>query len=353
MNKKIAHFGLSTLVLLALTGSLVASVVTAQEGGDNVAIGGTTAPIYPTLHPGETYKGKAAFWNNGDVSKDYLVIIRGIRNVNGQPGTAVPLTEVEDSTDPFSASSWITTDLKEFTLKPQAQIELNYTITVPTDVTSGGYYVGLFAIGKEQLVSNNNGTQTVTNLGAGKAIIMRIEGGKGTIEEIAKFLDFKPKYFFNENPPITFVTTIENTSNIHLIPAGKIIFRNMFGQKIKEVTFNEERHTILRSATNDFETVWEDSYFFTEDRWLLVGPMTAELIGFYGTQNPGFTTTALRTSFWLLPWKVLVPILVVLVLIIYFMLRKLKSRRASTNATVTPQPAAAVPTTAPTPTPAA
>jgi hypothetical protein len=349
MNNKFARLGFITLTAVAFTSSFLFTSASAQTA-DNVAIGGTTAPIYPTLHPGEVYKGKAAFWNNGDISKDYVVVIRGIRNVNGQPGTAVPLTEQEDSTDPFSASSWIKTDLTEFTLKPQGQIEINYTITVPKDVTSGGYYVGLFAIGKQDLTQQLEGTQTVTNLGAGKAIIMRVEGGKGSIEEVAKFLDFKPQYSLNENPPVTFITTIENTSNIHLIPAGKIVFRNMFGQKIKEITFNEERHTILRSATNDFETVWNDNYFISKEGWVLAGPMTAELIGFYGTQNPGFTTTTLRTGFWLIPWKVLAPILLALVLVIFFITRKLKSRRRAAQQTpvVTPQPSPA-PVATPTP----
>lgn len=295
--------------------------VSAQSTSD-LTLGYAPHAFYPTLKPGEVFQNKIVFWNVGDITKDYDIIISGIRNANNQAGTAVPLTKSEDAVEPFTASSWITVDKSSFTLAPQMQIEINFTIRIPEDVVTGGYYGVVMAVGRDDLLKPLDQTASIAKLGAGSVMVINVDGGQ-PIQEQAQVQDFrtdKPYYFEGTTQ---FITTIENQGNVNLFPKGKIIIRNIFQQKVAEIELTDNTITLLRGKLSNILRDWNDNFVINKDKWVIVGPMTAELLLIYSTQNPGFSTLQAYTTFWMLPW----PVLVGLAVIILFIILKRRKRK--------------------------
>ena len=77
-----------------------------------IALSIGTAPTSETLEilPGEKRTGEIVVWNLSDKTTTYKILVRGFRQVENQPGTAIILTEEEDSRALYSASQWVKTD---------------------------------------------------------------------------------------------------------------------------------------------------------------------------------------------------------------------------------------------------
>ncbi len=297
---------LATIILLTISSLTVG--VSAQ---DSTSLGYSPSAVYPVLKPGETYSGKVSFWNTGDTSRKYDVLVRGIRSVNDQPGTAIPLDEKQDSLDIYSASKWVEVDITSFELAPQTTVEVKYTLTVPSTALSGGYYASVMAIGEHVDTSDLTGSVSTASLLGGTVIIIRVEGGEA-IQEQAKLLDFTTDSEYYIQGSTRFLTTLENSGNVHLFPTGTIRVKNIFGQQVAEIDFNPQKGTLLRSTTATFETDWIDGFLLNKNRWLLLGPVTAELVAVFASHNPGFSGISAQTTFWLLPWPVfLLPTLII------------------------------------------
>lgn len=297
----------------------------AAQASSDLTLGYAPHAFYPTLKPGQVFQDKIVFWNVGDITKDYDITISGIRNANNQAGTAVPLTEQEDRVEPFTASSWITVDKSSFTLAPQMQIEINFTIRVPNDALTGGYYAIVMAVGRDDVVKPSDQTTSIAKLGAGSVMVINVEGGQ-PVQEQAQIQDFRTDKPFYFEGITQFITTIENQGNVNLFPKGKIIIRNMFQQKVAEIELTDNTITLLRGKLSNILRDWNDNFVINKDKWVIVGPMTAELLLIYSTKNPGFSTLQATTTFWMLPWPVLAGIAVV-VLFIIFKTKKRKRRR--------------------------
>lgn len=312
---------LIAILLTAAIGLISPNPISAQATSD-ITLGYAPHAFYPKLKPGEVYQNKVVFWNVGDITKDYDILVRGIRNANNQAGTAVPLTLAEDSVEPFTASNWINVDKTSFTLAPQMQIEVNFTITVPPDALTGGYNAIIMAVGRDETAPTDQNT-SIVKLGAGSVMIINIEAGQ-PVQELAKIQDFRTDKQFYFQGMTQFITTVENEGNVNLFPKGKIIIRNVFQQRVAEIELTDTTVTLLRGKISNILRDWSDNFVVNQDRWLMVGPMNAEILMIYNSTNPGFSTLQATTTFWLLPWPVLVGILV---LIIFIILRRKKPRR--------------------------
>lgn len=97
------------------------------------------SPTFKTLkmQPGETYSDEIVFWNLSPEADTYDVYIKGFRQIENQPGTAIILTDEEEAESLYSASKWITVEKKTLTLEPSKNTKLKYTINVPTNTTEG------------------------------------------------------------------------------------------------------------------------------------------------------------------------------------------------------------------------
>lgn len=166
-----------------------------------------------------------------------------------------------------------------------------------------------------------NSTST-SNLGSGPVIFVKV-GDK--IVEQAEIEYFRSEKSFYELPPISFQTRYINKGNTHITPAGDIIIENFLGQEIDKVTFNSNRQSLLRGNAGNYTDEWHHQGVFLRNGKLAIGPLKARLITTYRSENPGHAPLSAVTTFWVLPWKHILAI-VLIVGIIYRLISSLRKR---------------------------
>lgn len=285
-----------------------------------LSIGTAPASEKLQLTPGEKHEGEIVVWNLSEKTTTYTILVRGFRQVENQPGTAIMLTETEEKRALYSASSWVKVSKQEIELVPNKNEKIFYEINVPDDVTKGEYTVIIAFISDTE--SKSLGTTAFTTLTAGTPMLIKV--GDEFVEN-AELLKFTTDRNFYETPTIRFETRIKNLGDTHISPVGEIILTNIFKQEVGSITFNANGQSILRDNTGNYETVWDYGSFLTKDKKLILGPIDAKLIVTYRNFQPGFAPLVAETSFWILPWKYI--ILALLIFVTTMILLKMRKNR--------------------------
>lgn len=313
--KNTKHFLLLSILTIFF---LNISHISAQENSLSVGVSPTSEKI--TLNQGEEYPGEIVFWNLSETTTTYKVTVRGFKQAENMPGTAVILTEEEDEQALYSASSWFTLDKTEVELVPNKNVKVSYTINVPTDATEGEYTAEVFLLSEEE-DTDKQGTYASTVLGSGVPILIKIGDEYIESAELLSFVADKKMY---EYPDVIFSTKIKNLGNTHISPMGEISITNIFGQEVDRVKFNESNQSLLRENSGIYEDEWYNKALLSEDNELMVGPMKANLVATYRSISPGFAPLMAETTFWIVPWKILLGILLAIVLLILLLKKKKK-----------------------------
>lgn len=260
------------------------------------------------LQPGEEYQGEIVIWNLSEETALYNIYVRGFRQIENQPGTAIMLTEEEEERSLYSASSWLTVSRDQINLVPNKNEKIFYDITVPKDATKGEYtvIVALISESDEEVV----GTGASTALSSGTPILIKV--GEDFVEN-AELLKFTTDKKFYETPTVRFQTTLNNLGDTHISPIGEIILTNIFKQEVAKIPFNENGQSILRDSAAEYETEWDYGSFLNADNKLILGPINADLLVMYRSFQPGFAPLNATTSFWILPWKYIVLLLLIII----------------------------------------
>lgn len=298
------------------------SLPTLAQFSPELSIGHAPTVQYLTLQPGETYEGEITFWNLSNIETDYNVTVRGFKQVENYPGTAIILTEQEDLKDPYSASSWITTDQEVVSLAPNQYVKLTYKIIVPEDVANGEHHAKIFLLSNPPEGNPFGRTQAISDLGAGPAILINI--GDNIIED-AQLMSFTTDKKFYELPPVTFITRFGNLGNTHVTPKGDIIITNVFGQEIDRIIFNENNQSLIRGSTALYEDLWNHDSIFFHNKKLAIGPVHAKLLTSYKSVNPGFAPLSATITFWIIPWKHILAIIVVIFVLYQLVFRRFRN----------------------------
>ncbi|MDY0097281.1 MAG: hypothetical protein RBS01_02960 [Candidatus Dojkabacteria bacterium] len=272
--------------------------------------------------PGETYSDEIVFWNLSQDSDTYKVFISSFQQIENQPGTAIILTEEEDALAPYSASKWITVSKSSLILEPNKNTRLQYSITVPSDATNGEFNAEIFLISENDY--NLQGTATFTNLAAGMPILIQIGDDYVQNAELLRFVAEKKVY---EKINVDFLTTIKNLGDTHITPTGEILIENIFRQEVARIPFNKNAQSLLRDNLGNYVDNWTQSGYISPNKAIAVGPMKARLMVTYRSFQPGFAVLASETSFWIIPWKIIIAILIATLLVIIIRITKKKINR--------------------------
>ncbi|HOV34683.1 MAG TPA: hypothetical protein PLS56_01680 [Candidatus Dojkabacteria bacterium] len=311
-----APFLLLTLFLSVL---LVGSAY-AQE---DVSVG--VSPTFQNLklQPGDKYNGELVTWNLSQEPAKYKILVKGFKQIDNTPGTAVLLSDEEEQKSLYSASSWITVNKDSIELVPNKNEKILYEINVPKNATKGEYHAMISLISENYVKSND--TATLTNVSSGMPILIRI--GDNFVES-AELLTFKTSKNIYEKPSVLFTTIINNTGDTHISPTGEIVLTNIFNKEIARIKFNANSQSLLRDNTGNYTTQWTDK-LITENKQLAVGPIKAELIVTYRELQPGFAPLLAQTSFYIIPWKYILLFAITIALIV--VLVKVKKRKKRLN----------------------
>lgn len=218
------------------------------------------------------------------------------------------ISSQEDHTE---LPEWIVFPYTEFQVAAHQKIEIPFQIAIPSDISSGGYY-GAVTVSQSpsDLVESNGATiEAVT----ASLILLTVEGE--TIQK-AELLDYVDHGASVRSGLASFFTfRLQNQGNVHLTPSGSILFKDLFGRVIAELDANPSNSRILPSSTRTYEvgTVVDQQNFLTsiqqQFQHFAFGPITTELIVHYGSSQEVIQS---QSTFWYVPWQLIVVMLVLL-----------------------------------------
>jgi hypothetical protein len=200
----------------------------------------------------------------------------------------------------YSLARWITiNNSPKLVLAAGEKTQVDFSITPPANAEDGGHY-GAVIFSFQGAPVQGSAVQVSQKIGA--IILVKL----GKVNEDGLISSFKTQHAIYNAPLVTFVTRFHNTGNVHVKPRGGIGIYNMFGKKIATVLVNENANNVLPNSARDFESTWQDKFAF--------GPYTAKAELVFGDSG---TIVRAETSFWVLPWKLILGVALGLIIVIF------------------------------------
>lgn len=310
-----------SILFLAATLIFLTIIVSPTLAQQNLSIGMSPSYKKETVEEGKVYSEELVVWNLTSSPQTYDIVVRGFRQVENTPGTAIMLSEEEEVINAYSASKWITLSQNEITLTPNKNEKIYYKISIPQGVAKGEYNAIISLISRT--TNKQNETSAATSLSSGLPILLKI--GDNFLES-AELLGFNTDKKIYEKPNTLFLTNLKNLGETHITPKGDISVTNIFNQEVARIPFNKDQQSILRGNSADYRTKWELNSLLNEDKKLVVGPMKAKAVITYRSIQPGFAVLTGETSFWIIPWKYILGLLL-LIVIITIIIKLVKKKR--------------------------
>jgi hypothetical protein len=298
---------LAFALLISVT---AATAVTAQEGGQGLEIAPPVIEL--KADPGQTVEARIRVRN---ITNQTLIAKGRVDDFvasgeEGQPKILLDNTEVSS----FSLKSLIER-VPDMTLVPKEVKTAVIPIRVPQNASPGGHYgVIRFTAVPPEL----EGSGVSLSASIGTLVLLNVSGDVKEGANVAEFKTgklskvkdqsgqevskFEPSWFF-EKPPVGMLLRVANTGNVHVKPAGEIEVRGLFG-KVASIKVNERGGNVLPDSTRRFEQEFSKRFMF--------GVYRAKTNLNYGD---GKQLNAASVNFVVIPYKIVVPILLVLILV--------------------------------------
>lgn len=264
--------------------------------------------------PGMVLEREISLSNKSNNTQTYYLISKDISGVgeSGIPIFADPGAEITG----FELSTWLSYPTEPITLPPGASAQVPVTISVPQDATPGSHFGGLF-VSVEPPRLRESGAGVGYEVGA--IVSIRISGD---VVESARIREFSTDKLLYSSQNVKFLTRVENPGNVLVRPRGPLAITNMFGKQVALLTLNETLGGVFPGTTRPYEISWTEEGIGFGRYQAVVGLS-------YGEDDARGSISA-TTSFWVLPTKIILPVLGVLSLLILVMYLgvKLYIRRA-------------------------
>ena len=293
------------VLVLAILGFIVnAGIAFAQEkSGGGVTISPLTFEL--TTNPGDTIINKIKVFNPSDSPISVKMEAENFKPI-GEEGKVVTSTE-EDEDTTYSLRKWIKIIPNEFILEGNGQRSVDFIIEVPQDAEPGGKYGSILA-GVSGSMSNEETMGAAVSTKTGSLVLLMVSGDLNEKLAISNFS--APS--FQEYGPVPFEIKFENMGTVHAKPRGYIMITDWFGNNVTEFEFSQKN--VMPGAIRKIDVEWDIKWLF--------GKYTASVIGVYGTSNKSITSQVI--TFWVFPWKLMLGILIILLVIFIFFFKTKK-----------------------------
>lgn len=284
----------------------VLSILTTQSAWAQ-ALSFTISPptVKKTLTPGISTQGILKVTNSSDTPLTFLI---GKEDFVVLDDSGTPVKVPEGTADKFAASHWISFDQNSVDIDAHDTGSVVYTITPPTYVSPGGYYL---AVTFQPQSAQATKTQATIQPVIQALFLLTIPGNT---KEDARITQFAAPDF-QEYGPIAITTQVQNNSDIHIKPVAMIAISDMLGRQVALLSL--EQHNIFPGG---IKRIYKNTL---EKHWLL-GMYTARISLSYGKTNHLLSA---KTTFIVFPWKiaVVITLIVILILLASIYLRKRKT----------------------------
>ena len=314
------------------------SVVTAEslkpENEPKTGIHLTLSPVFIniTTNPGTDVKSEFKVTNNNNIEE--FLTLSLIKFRADQTGANITPIDI-DETDEFS--KWITFSEDQIKLAPNETKTIKFAISPPKDAALG-YYYGI-RVGR---IREKNPGQREAIVSGSAVLSLLMEVRSPNAKKELSILDFSTSAPFYEYLPTQFRIKLKNSGNIHLVPFGDIFIDQGPRKEISVVKANEARSNILPQTERVLNVEWKEGFpirvpkkvgesvvmdekgkpvyttqwDFNKIPSFRIGKYTANLIMVYDDGKKDVPLSA-TVSFWVIPWKILLGVLLVLILVLF------------------------------------
>lgn len=317
-------------VVMALSASfaswpLNASAAEPQEGFNIIT---SPLPIKLNTTPGRTVTADLRMKNQGAKPETIKVGLMkfGANGTTGQP-------DLQDLTPKDTYANWVSFSPGTFVAQPNVWNTIQMTIKVPNDASLGYYLAVTFSRASQA------GQKDATNLKGAVATLVLLNVDSPNAKRALEIEDFTTSKGLYEYLPTTFTVKVKNTGNLYLPPTGNIYIQR--GDKaIGTVAFNSAGGSVLPDSSRVFKVDWADGFPVFKDRlvdgkpvpgknaepkkdlkWdftqiskFRIGKYTAKLLVVYEDGQRDIPIQS-SVSFWVIPWKIILVLLVIVSLI--------------------------------------
>lgn len=282
----------------------VSTAVPPHQKASAQAAGTTGIAITPPLfeisaNPGDTPKHTIRVDNLTDKPLP-LTIERKDFVPYGEEGQA----ELTEKPTEYSLSTWIKPDAEKIDIPARDSRTVTFRIEVPMNAEPGGHFGSIVF----KTIPQPDGSNTIVSQEIGALVLLKVAGEAKEKASIASFMSMKGLW---EHGPIDFEARFKNEGNVQAKPTGTITISNIFGKKVGSVSINSR--TVLPESIRKIRGSWQGS------AW--PGWYTATLSVNYGSKNQIITSS---TKFVVFPYKIIIPLVLVLAVLGFLMFRARK-----------------------------
>ena len=228
--------------------------------------------------PGERMRGTVRVSNLTD---ELLPVVMEVEDFvpRGEEGRVA----VGPGDEAYSLKDWVRFDLAAFTIFPEQQFTVDFTVELPTDAEPGSRFGTILARTTTEPVGP--GPRVVTKIGS--LVLVDVYGEVRVELSVVEMQ--APRFGFAL--PLPLAVRFVNSGTVHVKPRGRFVISNMFGKRVAEVPL-PERNVLPGSIRRVEVPVGEG---------LLAGRYTARLQGTYGRRNQ--LSVVAERRFWFVDWR--------------------------------------------------
>ncbi len=308
----------------------------APPAGINLSL----SPTYVTLltKPGEEISSEFRLRNNNTFPENLKISISKFTSSDKGRPVIVDLEKGDEY------SSWLDISDDAFILQPGQTKTISFTVSPPTDAALGYYY----AVVVSRLSDEDE--KDTSSVEGSVALPVLLDVSSPNAKRELQITDFSTNKLFFEYLPANFNITFKNEGNIHVVPAGDIFIDSMWNKDIAFIPVNKGRGNVLPGATRVMNVAWNDGfitrkiktkdgiaiknskgeneyetvYDFSKANQFRFGRYTAHALVVYDNGERDIPMEA-TVSFWIIPWKIVGGVLLVMLLALIGITMILKS----------------------------
>lgn len=207
---------------------------------------------------------------------------------------------------PYSLKDFLHPETSDFVLKHGQRITIPITISIPVDAQPGGLYGSVIVTTKPIVTSTANSDQVAAG---NVTVISRLASlffvrVSGPVNESGQLQNFNSSKHFYPSSDFSFSTIYQNDGSVYLNPYGIIEIKNILGDKIDEIKVDP--YFVMPDAVRQKD--------FKLSRGFMLGLYKANIMLNRGYGN---MIDQKSISFWVLPWKAVVVLLLAITAVIF------------------------------------
>lgn len=292
--------------------AIVAVVMVAMNSGLKGAKADTITIIPPKFelfgNPGDIINEKLRVRNETNAQIEYSVAVEDFVAQGDQGGINL-IEDPKSAKNSYSLANWVTFEPHNFSVAPDEEKDITVNVRIPKNGEPGGHYASIVVKRAGEAITAGSGATVQSHINS--LILLRVSGD---VTEKLAVENFRTENQYYQYGPVKFVLKSKNSGNVHVVPTGKIIIKNMFGKKVKELPLNQAN--VLPGASRSVTTIWDTKN--------LVGRYTADLISSYGQQTQPLMAS---TSFIVFPVYLIAVIIATIAILFLFITQRKKVKR--------------------------